>query len=134
MSSDVVLVIVVATALAVSWKPFVKSKASAVPTTIQRTTSSMPYRFLIITPSRMLAARSVESMASSRRSKMSFQRITTIGSMPLSNNDAIASLFDNGIDPMVVIRWKDIFEALEAAIDACETVAHVLEGITLKAR
>ena len=32
----------VATALAVSWKPFVKSKASAVPTTIQRTTSSMP--------------------------------------------------------------------------------------------
>ena len=33
-----------------------------------------------------------------------------------------------GIDPMVVIRWKDIFESLEAAVDACETVAHVLEG------
>ena len=32
----------VATALAVSWKPLVKSKASAVPTTIQRTTSFMP--------------------------------------------------------------------------------------------
>ena len=32
----------VATALAVSWKPLVKSKARAVPTTIQRTTSSMP--------------------------------------------------------------------------------------------
>ena len=81
----------VATALAVSWKPFVKSKASAVPTTIQRTTSSMPYRFLIITPSRMLAARSVESMASSRRSKMSFQRMTIIGSIPVSNSDASAS-------------------------------------------
>ena len=48
--------------------------------------------------------------------------------------DAVASLFANGIDPMVVIRWKDIFESLESSIDACETVAHVLEGIRLKAR
>ena len=47
---------------------------------------------------------------------------------------AVASLFATGIDPMVVIRWKDIFESLEAAVDACETVAHVLEGITLKQR
>jgi uncharacterized protein Yka (UPF0111/DUF47 family) len=45
---------------------------------------------------------------------------------------AIASLFANGIDPMVVIRWKDIFESLESAVDACETVANVLEGISLK--
>ena len=48
--------------------------------------------------------------------------------------DGVASLFAGGIDPMVVIRWKDIFELLEAAVDACETVAHVLEGITLKQR
>ncbi len=48
--------------------------------------------------------------------------------------DGVASLFVQGIDPMVVIRWKDIFESLEAAVDACETVAHVLEGITLKQR
>ena len=40
----------------------------------------------------------------------------------------------NGIDPMMVIRWKDIFETLEAAVDACETVANVLEGITAQAR
>jgi uncharacterized protein len=46
--------------------------------------------------------------------------------------DGVASLFEGGIDPMVVIRWKDIFESLEAAVDACEKVAHVLEGITLK--
>jgi uncharacterized protein Yka (UPF0111/DUF47 family) len=45
---------------------------------------------------------------------------------------AVASLFVNGIDPMMVIRWKDIFETLEEAVDACETVANVLEGITLK--
>jgi len=48
--------------------------------------------------------------------------------------DALAALFANGIDPMVVIRWKDVFESLEASVDACEKVAHVLEGITLKAR
>ena len=45
---------------------------------------------------------------------------------------AVASLFAQGIDPMIVIRWKDIFETLEAAVDACETVANVLEGISLK--
>ena len=46
----------------------------------------------------------------------------------------VASLFAQGIDPMIVIRWKDIFESLEAAVDACETVANVLEGIALKRR
>ena len=46
--------------------------------------------------------------------------------------EAIASLFDGGIDPMVVIRWKDIFERLEAAIDACERVAHILESVVIK--
>lgn len=47
---------------------------------------------------------------------------------------AIASLFANGIDPMVVIRWKDIFDTLEAAVDATERVAHLLEGIMLRNR
>jgi uncharacterized protein Yka (UPF0111/DUF47 family) len=45
---------------------------------------------------------------------------------------AVASLFATGIDPMMVIRWKDIYDTLESAVDACETVANVLEGITLK--
>jgi uncharacterized protein len=46
--------------------------------------------------------------------------------------EAVASLFDNGIDPMVVIRWKDIFERLENAIDATEHVANIIEGIVIK--
>jgi predicted phosphate transport protein (TIGR00153 family) len=46
--------------------------------------------------------------------------------------EAIASLFDNGIDPMVVIRWKDLFERLEEAIDATERVANTLSGIVIK--
>jgi uncharacterized protein len=46
--------------------------------------------------------------------------------------EAVASLFDGGIDPMVVIRWKDLFERLEAAIDATEHVANILEGVVIK--
>ena len=46
--------------------------------------------------------------------------------------EAMASLFDNGVDPMMVIRWKDIFERLESAIDATEKVANILEGIVIK--
>ncbi|HUO70858.1 MAG TPA: DUF47 family protein [Solirubrobacteraceae bacterium] len=46
--------------------------------------------------------------------------------------EAVASLFDGGIDPMVVIRWKDLFERLEEAIDAAERVANILEGIVIK--
>jgi predicted phosphate transport protein (TIGR00153 family) len=48
------------------------------------------------------------------------------------SRDAVASLFANGIDPMVVIRWKDIFAVLERAVDATETAAHILEGIAIK--
>jgi predicted phosphate transport protein (TIGR00153 family) len=46
--------------------------------------------------------------------------------------EAVASLFDTGIDPMVVIRWKDIFERLEDAIDATEHIANVIANIVTK--
>ncbi|MEA2348755.1 MAG: uncharacterized protein QOG62_2542 [Thermoleophilaceae bacterium] len=46
--------------------------------------------------------------------------------------EAMAALFEGGIDPMVVIRWKDIYERLEQSIDACEKVANILEGIVIK--
>jgi predicted phosphate transport protein (TIGR00153 family) len=51
-----------------------------------------------------------------------------------ASREAVASLFDTGIDPMVVIRWKDIFERLEDGIDATERAANVLSGIVLKNR
>jgi predicted phosphate transport protein (TIGR00153 family) len=47
--------------------------------------------------------------------------------------DALASLFRDGrIDPLIVIRWKDIYEGLERALDACETVANVIGNIAVK--
>ena len=45
---------------------------------------------------------------------------------------AIAALFDERADPLTIIRWKDIFEALEDAIDACETAADLVGNIVVK--
>jgi uncharacterized protein Yka (UPF0111/DUF47 family) len=48
-------------------------------------------------------------------------------------HDAIAALFrDSRIDPLIVIRWKDVYDALEKAIDACETAANVIANIVVK--
>jgi uncharacterized protein len=44
--------------------------------------------------------------------------------------EALVTLFEGGIDPMVVIRWKDIYERLEAAIDACDRVAMSLRELS----
>ena len=46
--------------------------------------------------------------------------------------NALGSLFEGGIDPMVVIRWKDIYERLESAIDSTERAAYIIEGIVIK--
>ncbi|HET7743696.1 MAG TPA: DUF47 family protein [Gaiellaceae bacterium] len=47
--------------------------------------------------------------------------------------DALGALFrDERIDPLIVIRWKDIYEGLERALDACETAANVIANIVVK--
>ncbi|MFL5823321.1 MAG: DUF47 domain-containing protein [Solirubrobacteraceae bacterium] len=48
--------------------------------------------------------------------------------------EAMGALFDKGIDPMVVIRWKDLYERLENAIDSTEDAANIMEGIVIKNR
>jgi hypothetical protein len=48
--------------------------------------------------------------------------------------EAVAGLFRSGQDPISIIRWKDIYEQLEDAVDACETAADVLEAILVKNR
>jgi len=48
------------------------------------------------------------------------------------SRDAISALFEKETDPMVVIKWKEIYEAFEAGTDRCEDVANILERISLK--
>jgi uncharacterized protein len=50
------------------------------------------------------------------------------------SREAIAELFGSGADPLTIIRWKDIHEQLEEAVDACENAADVLEAILVKNR
>jgi uncharacterized protein len=49
-------------------------------------------------------------------------------------HDGVSSLFSGDHDPLTVIRWKDIHEGLEEAVDACENAADVLEAILVKNR
>jgi predicted phosphate transport protein (TIGR00153 family) len=48
--------------------------------------------------------------------------------------EAVATLFNHGIDPMMVIRWKDIYERLEDAIDATEAAMNTMSDIVIKNR
>jgi predicted phosphate transport protein (TIGR00153 family) len=45
---------------------------------------------------------------------------------------SVRQLFKDERDPIVIIQWKELFDLLEAATDAAEAVADVLEGIVLK--
>jgi len=46
--------------------------------------------------------------------------------------EAIAGLFDGEMKATDIIKWKDIYETLESAIDECEHVANIIESIVLK--
>jgi predicted phosphate transport protein (TIGR00153 family) len=48
------------------------------------------------------------------------------------HQDAIVALFDEEQNPIAVIKWKEIFDFLEAATDRCEDVGNLLEGVVVK--
>jgi uncharacterized protein len=67
----------------------------------------------------------------------SADRIRTIKAIEDEADDvaraARASLFrDDRIDPVIVIRWKDVYEALEDAVDACDTAANLVGNVLVK--
>ncbi len=45
---------------------------------------------------------------------------------------AIGELFSSPIDPITLIKWKELYEILENATDRCESVANIIESIVLK--
>jgi uncharacterized protein Yka (UPF0111/DUF47 family) len=46
--------------------------------------------------------------------------------------EGLVKLFETMKDPILIIKWKDVYEMLEDAHDTCEDVANILEGIVLK--
>ncbi|WP_437730056.1 DUF47 domain-containing protein [Sorangium sp. So ce1335] len=45
---------------------------------------------------------------------------------------ALAALFKAGSDPLLVMKWRDIYDQLENATDRCEDVANIIEGVVLE--
>ena len=61
---------------------------------------------------------------------IAMKKLETEGDVSYQN--AVASLFSDEIAAIEVIKWKDIYENIERSVDACETVAHVLESAVWK--
>jgi predicted phosphate transport protein (TIGR00153 family) len=78
------------------------------------------------------AVAGLEGFHESRRELIELRELEDEGD--LLAHDGISSLFRDGADPLSVIRWKDIHEGLEDAVDACENAADVLEAILVKNR
>jgi len=74
----------------------------------------------------------LESHGDSQRQLHALRELEDEGDRLL--REAIAELFRAEPDPLTIIRWKDIHEQLEEAVDACENAADVLEAILVKNR
>ena len=74
----------------------------------------------------------LEGFKESRRELIELRELEDEGDR--LNREGIAKLFASGDDALMVIRWKDIFQQLEDAVDACENAADVLEAILVKNR
>ncbi|MCC7009078.1 MAG: DUF47 domain-containing protein [Acidobacteria bacterium] len=46
--------------------------------------------------------------------------------------EAVRGLFDSETDPILIIKWKELYDALEVITDTCEDVANVIEGVVVK--
>ena len=74
----------------------------------------------------------LEGFKDSRRQLIELRELEDQGD--LISHEAIAELFTGRFDPLTLVRWKDIHEQLEEAVDACENAADVLEAILVKNR
>ena len=78
------------------------------------------------------AVRKLEGFKDSKRELIELRELEDEGDR--LNRESIAELFASSEDAIAIIRWKDIHEQLEEAVDACENAADVLEAILVKNR
>ncbi len=71
-----------------------------------------------------------------RKPKNVTQRLVEIHRLENEGDDiyhaAIRELFHQEHDPLTVLKWKEIYEKLEAAVDRCENVANIIESVIIK--
>jgi hypothetical protein len=77
-----------------------------------------------------------EIVATLQRPKNVTQRLVEIHRLENEGDDiyhaAIAELFHETRDPLTVLKWKEVYEKLEAAVDRCENVANIIESVIIK--
>lgn len=78
------------------------------------------------------AVAQLEGFKDSRRQLIELRELEDEGDRIV--RQAVSQLFSGGTDAIALVRWKDIHEALEEAVDACENAADVLEAILVKNR
>ena len=71
-----------------------------------------------------------------RRPKNITPRLVEIHRLENEGDDlyhaAIAELFHDSHDALTVLKWKEVYEKLEAAVDRCENVANIIESVIIK--
>ncbi|MFZ0748946.1 MAG: DUF47 family protein, partial [Pyrinomonadaceae bacterium] len=77
-----------------------------------------------------------EIVAILQKPKNITQRLVEVHRLENDGDDiyhaAIAELFHEEKDPLTVLKWKEIYEKMEAAIDRCENVANIIESVIIK--
>lgn len=77
-----------------------------------------------------------EIVATLQKPKNLTQRLVEVHRLENDGDDiyhaAIAELFHEERDPLTVLKWKEIYEKLEAAVDRCENVANIIESVIIK--
>ena len=77
-----------------------------------------------------------EIVSTLQRPRNITQRLVEIHRLENEGDDiyhaAIAELFHDPPDPLTVLKWKEIYEKLEAAVDRCENVANIIESVIIK--
>src|ERR1700704_1577290 len=77
-----------------------------------------------------------EIVAMLQKPKNVTQRLVEIHRLENEGDDiyhaAIAELFHNSYDALTVLKWKEVYEKLEAAVDRCENVANIIESVIIK--
>jgi predicted phosphate transport protein (TIGR00153 family) len=80
--------------------------------------------------------RAVELLPSMKQAREILEICVQIGALEnaadIAYRQAIATLFKSGHDPLEVMKWRDIYDALETATDRCADVANVIEGVVLE--
>jgi uncharacterized protein Yka (UPF0111/DUF47 family) len=78
-----------------------------------------------------LACDNLKGMRGVQQALVDLKRLEDEGDQVL--REGLAALFrDDRIDPLIVIRWKDVYDGLERALDACETAANTIANIVVK--